>query len=203
MKRNHLSVLAFVAVMILFLSACHGAHKGHNSAALADSLSTEDTAVEQTSAINKEKIIGTWKTKSPILGGEGANITITFEEEDVTLNMDVRKSIGGIGSGSTSVAVPGTYYLNDNNEIVWEFFLEEAEMGKLSASFTEDAKDEIYFTPGTEGSYRARLSNKIMEEVTKVVNTCTDISPLPLVRTTAKKLIFELDGREFIFSRVE
>jgi hypothetical protein len=47
------------------------------------------------------------------------------------------------------------------------------------------------------------MRNKVMEEVTKIVNTCRDLSPLPLRRITARKLIFDLDGREFIFSRIE
>ena len=194
------------------LLSCNGlGRKGQRAAALADSISTEESADEQgyqeddaqASSIDAERIIGTWKTKSPVLGSEGANITITFEEEDVTLNMNVHKSIGGIGSCSTTVSVPGTYSLTPNQEIEWGFYLEEAEMGKLNASFTEDAKDEIYFTPGTEGNYRGRMRNKVMEEVTKIVNTCRDLSPLPLRRITARKLIFDLDGREFIFSRIE
>ena len=210
MKKQVLFV-AVLAVMTVLLS-CNGlGRKGQRAAALADSISTEESADEQgyqeddaqASSIDAERIIGTWKTKSPVLGSEGANITITFEEEDVTLNMNVHKSIGGIGSCSTTVSVPGTYSLNANQEIEWEFYLEEAEMGKLNASFTEDAKDEIYFTPGTESTYRGRMRNKVMEEVTKIVNTCRDLSPLPLRRITAKKLIFDLDGREFIFSRVE
>ena len=207
MKRN-LLVVAILAVIAMLFS-CDGMNKkGQRSSALADSISTEETATGQddgtlSSSIDAERIIGNWKTKSSVLGSEGANITISFEEEDVTLKMDVRKSLGGIGSCSTTVSVPGTYSLNANQEIEWEFFLEEAEMGKLNASFTEDAKDEIYFTPGTEGSYRARMRSKVMDEVTKIVNTCMDISPLPLRRITAKKLIFDLDGREFIFSRIE
>jgi hypothetical protein len=210
MKKQVLFV-AVLAVMTILLS-CNGlGRKGQRAAALADSISTEESADEQgyqeddaqASSIDAERIIGTWKTKSPVLGSEGANITITFEEEDVTLNMNVHKSIGGIGSCSTTVSVPGTYSLTPNQEIEWEFYLEEAEMGKLNASFTEDAKDEIYFTPGTEGNYRGRMRNKVMEEVTKIVNTCRDLSPLPLRRITARKLIFDLDGREFIFSRVE
>lgn len=210
MKKQVLFV-AVLAVMTVLLS-CNGlGHKGQRAAALADSISTEESADEQgyqeddaqASSIDAERIIGTWKTKSPVLGSEGANITITFEEEDVTLNMNVHKSIGGIGSCSTTVSVPGTYSLTPNQEIEWEFYLEEAEMGKLNASFTEDAKDEIYFTPGTEGNYRGRMRNKVMEEVTKIVNTCRDLSPLPLRRITARKLIFDLDGREFIFSRIE
>ena len=210
MKKQVLFV-AVLAVMTVLLS-CNGlGRKGQRAAALADSISTEESADEQgyqendaqASSIDAERIIGTWKTKSPVLGSEGANITITFEEEDVTLNMNVHKSIGGIGSCSTTVSVPGTYSLTPNQEIEWEFYLEEAEMGKLNASFTEDAKDEIYFTPGTEGNYRGRMRNKVMEEVTKIVNTCRDLSPLPLRRITARKLIFDLDGREFIFSRVE
>ena len=210
MKKQVLFV-AVLAVMTILLS-CNGlGRKGQRAAALADSISTEESADEQgyqeddaqASSIDAERIIGTWKTKSPVLGSEGANITITFEEEDVTLNMNVHKSIGGIGSCSTTVSVPGTYSLTPNQEIEWEFYLEEAEMGKLNASFTEDAKDEIYFTPGTEGKYRGRMRNKVMEEVTKIVNTCRDLSPLPLRRITARKLIFDLDGREFIFSRVE
>ena len=210
MKKQVLFV-AVLAVMTILLS-CNGlGRKGQRAAALADSISTEESADEQgyqeddaqASSIDAERIIGTWKTKSPVLGSEGANITITFEEEDVTLNMNVHKSIGGIGSCSTTVSVPGTYSLTPNQEIEWEFYLEEAEMGKLNASFTEDAKDEIYFTPGTEGTYRGRMRNKVMEEVTKIVNTCRDLSPLPLRRITARKLIFDLDGREFIFSRIE
>jgi hypothetical protein len=210
MKKQVLFV-AVLAVMTILLS-CNGlGRKGQRAAALADSISTEESADEQgyqeddaqASSIDAERIIGTWKTKSPVLGSEGANITITFEEEDVTLNMNVHKSIGGIGSCSTTVSVPGTYSLTPNQEIEWEFYLEEAEMGKLNASFTEDAKDEIYFTPGTEGNYRGRMRNKVMEEVTKIVNTCRDLSPLPLRRITARKLIFDLDGREFIFSRIE
>lgn len=210
MKKQVLFV-AVLAVMTVLLS-CNGlGRKGQRAAALADSISTEESADEQgyqeddaqASSIDAERIIGTWKTKSPVLGSEGANITITFEEEDVTLNMNVHKSIGGIGSCSTTVSVPGTYSLTPNQEIEWEFYLEEAEMGKLNASFTEDAKDEIYFTPGTEGNYRGRMRNKVMEEVTKIVNTCRDLSPLPLRRITARKLIFDLDGREFIFSRIE
>lgn len=209
MKQFRLSSVVFLTVVAMLLSACHGKHnKDQRSAALADSISTEESVEagyteSQTSSIDAEKIIGTWKTKSTVLGAESANITVTFEEEDVTLKMDVRKSLGGIGSCSTTVSVPGTYSLTSNQEIEWDFYLEEAEMGKLNASFTEDAKDEIYFTPGTEGSYRGRMRNKVMEEVTNIVNTCKDISPLPLKRITAKKLIFELDGREFIFSRVE
>lgn len=210
MKKQVLFV-AVLAVMTILLS-CNGlGRKGQRAATLADSISTEESADEQgyqeddvqASSIDAERIIGTWKTKSPVLGSEGANITITFEEEDVTLNMNVHKSIGGIGSCSTTVSVPGTYSLTPNQEIEWEFYLEEAEMGKLNASFTEDAKDEIYFTPGTEGNYRGRMRNKVMEEVTKIVNTCRDLSPLPLRRITARKLIFDLDGREFIFSRIE
>lgn len=210
MKKQVLFV-AVLAVMTILLS-CNGlGRKGQRAAALADSISTEESADEQgyqeddaqASSIDAERIIGTWKTKSPVLGSEDANITITFEEEDVTLNMNVHKSIGGIGSCSTTVSVPGTYSLTPNQEIEWEFYLEEAEMGKLNASFTEDAKDEIYFTPGTEGNYRGRMRNKVMEEVTKIVNTCRDLSPLPLRRITARKLIFDLDGREFIFSRIE
>ena len=210
MKKQVLFV-AVLAVMTVLLS-CNGlGRKGQRATALADSISTEESADEQgiqdddaqASSIDAERIIGTWKTKSPVLGSEGANITITFEEEDVTLNMNVHKSIGGIGSCTTTVNVPGTYSLTPNQEIEWEFYLEEAEMGKLNASFTEDAKDEIYFTPGTEGNYRGRMRNKVMEEVTKIVNTCRDLSPLPLRRITARKLIFDLDGREFIFSRVE
>ena len=207
MKRNLLFVAVLAVIAMLF--SCDGMNKkGQRSSALADSISTEETATGQddgtlSSSIDAERIIGNWKTKSSVLGSEGANITISFEEEDVTLKMDVRKSLGGIGSCSTTVSVPGTYSLNANQEIEWEFFLEEAEMGKLNASFTEDAKDEIYFTPGTEGSYRARMRSKVMDEVTKIVNTCMDISPLPLRRITAKKLIFDLDGREFIFSRIE
>lgn len=210
MKKQVLFV-AVLAVMTILLS-CNGlGRKGQRAAALADSISTEESVDEQgyqeddaqASSIDAERIIGTWKTKSPVLGSEGANITITFEEEDVTLNMNVHKSIGGIGSCSTTVSVPGTYSLTPNQEIEWEFYLEEAEMGKLNASFTEDAKDEIYFTPGTEGNYRGRMRNKVMEEVTKIVNTCRDLSPLPLRRITARKLIFDLDGREFIFSRIE
>ena len=210
MKKQVLFV-AVLAVMTILLS-CNGlGRKGQRAAALADSISTEESADEQgyqeddaqASSIDAERIIGTWKTKSPVLGSEGANITITFEEEDVTLNMNVHKSIGGIGSCSTTVSVPGTYSLTPNQEIEWGFYLEEAEMGKLNASFTEDAKDEIYFTPGTEGNYRGRMRNKVMEEVTKIVNTCRDLSPLPLRRITARKLIFDLDGREFIFSRIE
>ena len=210
MKKQVLFV-AVLAVMTILLS-CNGlGRKDQRAAALADSISTEESADEQgyqeddaqASSIDAERIIGTWKTKSPVLGSEGANITITFEEEDVTLNMNVHKSIGGIGSCSTTVSVPGTYSLTPNQEIEWEFYLEEAEMGKLNASFTEDAKDEIYFTPGTEGNYRGRMRNKVMEEVTKIVNTCRDLSPLPLRRITARKLIFDLDGREFIFSRIE
>ena len=207
MKRNLLFVAVLAVIAMLF--SCDGMNKkGQRSSALADSISTEETAAgqddgTQSSSIDAERIIGNWKTKSSVLGSEGANITISFEEEDVTLKMDVRKSLGGIGSCSTTVSVPGTYSLNANQEIEWEFFLEEAEMGKLNASFTEDAKDEIYFTPGTEGSYRARMRSKVMDEVTKIVNTCMDISPLPLRRITAKKLIFDLDGREFIFSRIE
>ena len=210
MKKQVLFV-AVLAVMTVLLS-CNGlGRKGQRAAALADSISTEESADEQgyqeddaqASSIDAERIIGTWKTKSPVLGSEGANITITFEEEDVTLNMNVHKSIGGIGSCSTTVSVPGTYSLTPNQEIEWEFYLEEAEMGKLNASFTEDAKDDIYFTPGTEGNYRGRMRNKVMEEVTKIVNTCRDLSPLPLRRITARKLIFDLDGREFIFSRIE
>ena len=207
MKRNLLVVAVLAVIAMLF--SCDGMNKkGQRSSALADSISTEETATGQddgtlSSSIDAERIIGNWKTKSSVLGSEGANITISFEEEDVTLKMDVRKSLGGIGSCSTTVSVPGTYSLNANQEIEWEFFLEEAEMGKLNASFTEDAKDEIYFTPGTEGSYRARMRSKVMDEVTKIVNTCMDISPLPLRRITAKKLIFDLDGREFIFSRIE
>jgi hypothetical protein len=210
MKKQVLFV-AVLAVMTILLS-CNGlGRKGQRAAALADSISTEESADEQgyqeddaqAPSIDAERIIGTWKTKSPVLGSEGANITITFEEEDVTLNMNVHKSIGGIGSCSTTVSVPGTYSLTPNQEIEWEFYLEEAEMGKLNASFTEDAKDEIYFTPGTEGNYRGRMRNKVMEEVTKIVNTCRDLSPIPLRRITARKLIFDLDGREFIFSRIE
>ena len=207
MKRNLLVVAVLAVIAMLF--SCDGMNKkGQRSSALADSISTEETATGQddgtlSSSIDAERIIGNWKTKSSVLGSEGANITISFEEEDVTLKMDVRKSLGGIGSCMTTVSVPGTYSLNANQEIEWEFFLEEAEMGKLNASFTEDAKDEIYFTPGTEGSYRARMRSKVMDEVTKIVNTCMDISPLPLRRITAKKLIFDLDGREFIFSRIE
>ena len=208
MKKLLFSVTVLAVLTVMF--SCKGAgNKDQQASTLADSISTEVNADEQddydqtSSSIDGQKIIGTWKTKSPVLGTEGANITINFEEEDVTLNMNVRKSIGGIGSCSTTVSVPGTYSLNANQEIEWEFYLEEAEMGKLNASFTEDAKDEIYFTPGTEGTYRGRMRNKVMEEVTKIVNTCRDLSPLPLRRITAKKLIFDLDGREFIFSRVE
>ena len=210
MKKHFLFLAIFAATTVLL--SCDGmGRKGQRSSALADSISTEESADGQNvqddggqaSSIDAERIIGDWKTKSSVLGSEGANITISFEEEDVTLKMDVRKSIGGIGSCSTTVSVPGTYSLNENQEIEWEFYLEEAEMGKLNASFTEDAKDEIYFTPGTEGNYRSRMRNKVMEEVTKIVNTCRDLSPLPLKRITAKKLIFDLDGREFIFSRIE
>ena len=208
MKKLLFSVTVLAVLTVMF--SCKGAgNKDQQASTLADSISTEVNADEQddydqtSSSIDAQKIIGTWKTKSPVLGTEGANITINFEEEDVTLNMNVRKSIGGIGSCSTTVSVPGTYSLNASQEIEWEFYLEEAEMGKLNASFTEDAKDEIYFTPGTESTYRGRMRNKVMEEVTKIVNTCRDLSPLPLRRITAKKLIFDLDGREFIFSRVE
>ena len=210
MKRSLLfvAVLAVIAVLL----SCNGLKNKGQQSALADSISTTETVGDQegsqdydtpSSSIDASRIIGDWKTKSSVLGTEGANITISFEEEDVTLKMDVRKSLGGIGSCSTTVSVPGTYSLNANQEIEWEFFLEEAEMGKLNASFTEDAKDEIYFTPGTEGSYRAKMRSKVMDEVTKIVNTCTELSPLPLRRITAKKLIFDLDGREFIFSRIE
>ena len=214
MKKLLFSVTVLAVLTVMF--SCKGAgNKDQQASTLADSISTEVNADEQdeqdaqddydqpSSSIDAQKIIGTWKTKSTVLGAESADITINFEEEDVTLNMNVRKSIGGIGSCSTTVSVPGTYSLNANQEIEWEFYLEEAEMGKLNASFTEDAKDEIYFTPGTEGNYRGRMRNKVMEEVTKIVNTCRDLSPLPLRRITAKKLIFDLDGREFIFSRVE
>jgi hypothetical protein len=214
MKKLLFSVTVLAVLTVMF--SCKGAgNKDQQASTLADSISTEVNADEQdeqdaqddydqpSSSIDAQKIIGTWKTKSTVLGAESADITINFEEEDVTLNMNVRKSIGGIGSCSTTVSVPGTYSLNANQEIEWEFYLEEAEMGKLNASFTEDAKDEIYFTPGTEGKYRGRMRNKVMEEVTKIVNTCRDLSPLPLRRITARKLIFDLDGREFIFSRVE
>ena len=214
MKKLLFSLTVLVVLTVMF--SCKGAgNKDQQASTLADSISTEVNADEQdeqdaqddydqpSSSIDAQKIIGTWKTKSTVLGAESADITINFEEEDVTLNMNVRKSIGGIGSCSTTVSVPGTYSLNANQEIEWEFYLEEAEMGKLNASFTEDAKDEIYFTPGTEGKYRGRMRNKVMEEVTKIVNTCRDLSPLPLRRITARKLIFDLDGREFIFSRVE
>ena len=214
MKNLLFSVTVLAVLTVMF--SCKGAgNKDQQASTLADSISTEVNADEQdeqdaqddydqpSSSIDAQKIIGTWKTKSTVLGAESADITINFEEEDVTLNMNVRKSIGGIGSCSTTVSVPGTYSLNANQEIEWEFYLEEAEMGKLNASFTEDAKDEIYFTPGTEGKYRGRMRNKVMEEVTKIVNTCRDLSPLPLRRITARKLIFDLDGREFIFSRVE
>ena len=214
MKKLLFSVTVLAVLTVMF--SCKGAgNKDQQASTLADSISTEVNADEQdeqdaqddydqpSSSIDAQKIIGTWKTKSTVLGAESADITINFEEEDVTLNMNVRKSIGGIGSFSTTVSVPGTYSLNANQEIEWEFYLEEAEMGKLNASFTEDAKDEIYFTPGTEGKYRGRMRNKVMEEVTKIVNTCRDLSPLPLRRITARKLIFDLDGREFIFSRVE
>ena len=214
MKKLLFSVTVLAVLTVMF--SCKGAgNKDQQASTLADSISTEVNADEQdeqdaqddydqpSSSIDAQKIIGTWKTKSTVLGAESADITINFEEEDVTLNMNVRKSIGGIGSCSTTVSVPGTYSLNANQEIEWEFYLEEAEMGKLNASFTEDAKDEIYFTPGTEGNYRGRMRNKVMEEVTKIVNTCRDLSPLPLRRITARKLIFDLDGREFIFSRIE
>ena len=214
MKKLLFSVTVLAVLTVMF--SCKGAgNKDQQASTLADSISTEVNADEQdeqdaqddydqpSSSIDAQKIIGTWKTKSTVLGAESADITINFEEEDVTLNMNVRKSIGGIGSCSTTVSVPGTYSLNANQEIEWEFYLEEAEMGKLNASFTEDAKDEIYFTPGTESTYRGRMRNKVMEEVTKIVNTCRDLSPLPLRRITARKLIFDLDGREFIFSRVE
>ena len=172
MKKLLFSVTVLAVLTVMF--SCKGAgNKDQQASTLADSISTEVNADEQdeqdaqddydqpSSSIDAQKIIGTWKTKSTVLGAESADITINFEEEDVTLNMNVRKSIGGIGSCSTTVSVPGTYSLNANQEIEWEFYLEEAEMGKLNASFTEDAKDEIYFTPGTEGKYRGRMRNKV------------------------------------------
>ena len=194
-------MLTVVIVTAMALFACKNGGKYSKTAELSDTISVESST--SSSAFDPAEIVGTWKTKSPVLGTDGGNITVTFDEEDVTLTMNIRKSIGGIGSCSTTVTVPGTYSLTENQEIAWEFYPEEAEMGNLNASFTEDAKDEIYFTPGTEGSYRARLRSKVMDEVTKIVNTCQDISPLPLKKITAKKLIFEGVEKDFIFSRIE
>ena len=103
MKKLLFSVTVLAVLTVMF--SCKGAgNKDQQASTLADSISTEVNADEQddydqtSSSIDAQKIIGTWKTKSPVLGTEGANITINFEEEDVTLNMNVRKSIGGIGS---------------------------------------------------------------------------------------------------------
>lgn len=205
-----------VAVVALLLSACKN-RKGQQVVELSDGPKTEvsdtleandeeedyDESSTSSATISADDLIGQWKTKSSVLGCEGSRITVAFEEEDVTLKINISKSVGGVGSGSTVVTVPGTYTINSNNGIEWEFYPDEIEMGKLSASFTEDAKDEIFFTPGTESKYRSRLSGKVMEEARQIVKTCNALSPLPLKKTTAKKLIFEGADKDYIFTRIE